>query len=68
MDGNGEYVERGPGEEEYDGVEVEDEVCYFSPVSLSNDLTRYVRPSAWGQIPWSYTPWCMPWLRSCLEL
>ena len=46
MDGDGEYVERGPGQEEGDGEEVEDEVCPFSPVSLSNDLARYDRPSA----------------------
>ena len=46
MDGNSEYVERGPGEEECDGEEVENEVCPFFPVRLSNDITRNDRPSA----------------------
>jgi hypothetical protein len=46
MDGDGEYVERGPGKEESDREKVEDEVCPSSPVSLSNDLTRNDRPSA----------------------
>ena len=48
MDGDGEYAERSPGEEEDDGEEIEDKVCPLPPISMSPDLTRDDSPGAGG--------------------